>query len=47
MQMGDVPDTAADVDRLARDMGYRPTTGLEQGVKHFVEWYLGYYRPKT
>ena len=22
-------------------------TGLEQGVKHFVEWYLGYYRQKT
>lgn len=47
MQMGDVPDTSADVGRLARDMGYRPATGLEQGVKHFVEWYLGYYRQKT
>jgi UDP-glucuronate 4-epimerase len=47
MQMGDVQDTSADVDRLARDMGYRPSTGLEQGVKHFVEWYLGYYRQKT
>ena len=47
MQLGDVPDTSADVDALARDVGYRPSTELEQGVKHFVEWYLGYYRQKT
>jgi UDP-glucuronate 4-epimerase len=45
MQLGDVPDTSADVDALARDIGYRPSTGLEQGVKRFVEWYLEYYRP--
>jgi nucleoside-diphosphate-sugar epimerase len=29
----------------ARDVGYRPSTDLETGVKHFVEWYLAYYRP--
>jgi UDP-glucuronate 4-epimerase len=46
MQLGDVPDTAADVDALARDVGYRPSTGLEEGVKHFVEWYLEYYHPQ-
>jgi UDP-glucuronate 4-epimerase len=45
MQLGDVPDTWADVEALARDVGYRPSTDLETGVKHFVEWYLGYYRP--
>jgi UDP-glucuronate 4-epimerase len=44
MQLGDVPDTWADVDALARDVGYRPRTELEQGVKLFVEWYLAYYR---
>jgi UDP-glucuronate 4-epimerase len=43
MQPGDVPDTWADVAALARDVGYRPSTGLEEGVKRFVEWYLGYY----
>jgi UDP-glucuronate 4-epimerase len=43
MQLGDVPDTAADVEALARDVGYRPCTALEEGVKHFVEWYLEYY----
>jgi len=45
MQPGDVPDTAADVGALARDVGYRPSTELEEGVKRFVEWYLEYYRP--
>ncbi|MDB6082409.1 MAG: capsular biosynthesis protein CpsI, partial [Gammaproteobacteria bacterium] len=45
MQPGDVPDTAADVDALARDVGYRPSTELEEGVQHFVDWYLGYYHP--
>jgi UDP-glucuronate 4-epimerase len=43
MQPGDVPDTWADVAALARDVGYRPSTELEEGVKRFVEWYLGYY----
>jgi UDP-glucuronate 4-epimerase len=44
MQIGDVPDTWADVDALARDVGYSPTTGLEEGVRRFVDWYLEYYR---
>jgi UDP-glucuronate 4-epimerase len=43
MQLGDVPDTWADVEALARDVGYRPSTPLEEGVKHFVDWYLKYY----
>ena len=43
MQLGDVPDTWADVDALARDVGYRPSTPLEVGVKRFVEWYRAYY----
>lgn len=47
MQPGDLTDTWADVTALARDVGYRPATGLEQGVKHFVEWYLAYYHPQV
>jgi UDP-glucuronate 4-epimerase len=43
MQPGDLPDTYADVEALARDVGYRPQTPLETGVKRFVEWYLEYY----
>ncbi len=43
MQLGDVPDTYADVSALARDVGYRAATDLEEGVGRFVEWYRSYY----
>lgn len=43
LQPGDVPDTWADVEDLARDVGYRPATPIEEGVRRFVDWYLDYY----
>jgi UDP-glucuronate 4-epimerase len=47
MQPGDVPDTWADVEALIKDVGYRPGTELQTGVKQFVEWYLAYYHPQS
>ena len=44
LQPGDVPDTYADVDALAEDVGYRPSTPVEVGVKNFVDWYRGFYK---
>lgn len=44
MQPGDVPATYADVDRLALDTGYRPSTPIEVGIERFVEWYREYYK---
>jgi UDP-glucuronate 4-epimerase len=44
MQPGDVPDTWADVEALVADVGYRPATPVEEGVRRFVDWYLSYYR---
>ncbi|MGH8594159.1 MAG: NAD-dependent epimerase [Gammaproteobacteria bacterium] len=43
LQPGDVPDTYADVDDLAKDLGYRPSTTVEEGVPRFVEWYKDFY----
>jgi UDP-glucuronate 4-epimerase len=43
MQPGDVPATFAEVDDLARDVGFRPSTPLEQGIRRFVEWYREFY----
>ena len=43
MQPGDVPATYADVADLIRDVGYRPETKLEDGVRAFVDWYRAYY----
>lgn len=44
MQPGDVPDTYADVDALVEDVGYRPGTPVEEGIKNFVEWYRDFYQ---
>ncbi|MBX2990041.1 MAG: NAD-dependent epimerase [Bacteroidetes bacterium] len=43
MQPGDVPATFADVDDLAHDVGFAPSTPIEEGVKRFVEWYREFY----
>ncbi|MBL0177929.1 MAG: NAD-dependent epimerase [Gemmatimonadetes bacterium] len=43
MQMGDVPETSADVSDLVRDTGFHPGTSVEVGVKRFVEWYKEFY----
>jgi len=43
MQPGDVPATYADIDDLARDVGFSPDTPIEKGVERFVEWYREYY----
>ena len=42
MQPGDVHETCADVDDLI-NIGFKPSTPIEKGIKKFVEWYLSYY----
>ena len=42
LQPGDVPDTYADVDDLVKDFDYKPSMGIEEGVKNFVDWYKEY-----
>jgi UDP-glucuronate 4-epimerase len=44
VQPGDVLETCADVDDLVRDVDFKPTTSIEEGVKKFVAWYNDYYR---
>jgi UDP-glucuronate 4-epimerase len=46
MQPGDVPATFADVDDLARDAGFKPSTSIEDGVRRFTDWYLNYYEAR-
>jgi len=43
LQLGDVPDTFADIDDLVNDVGYRPQTPIEVGVRNFVDWFCDYY----
>ena len=44
MQPGDVPSTYADVDELIQDIGFKPTTTIEQGIENFVRWYKDFYQ---
>ncbi|MCE5333220.1 MAG: NAD-dependent epimerase [Desulfobacteraceae bacterium] len=43
MQPGDVRETWADIEDLARDIGFRPRTSLRDGILSFVKWYKSYY----
>ena len=43
MQPGDVADTWADASDLEREMGYRPSTPVKEGIARFVNWYRAYY----
>ncbi|HZT05273.1 MAG TPA: NAD-dependent epimerase [Steroidobacteraceae bacterium] len=47
LQPGDVPETFADIEDLARDVGYRPATPIEVGVRRFVDWFCEYYGYKS
>lgn len=44
LQLGDVPDTMADVQALEQDIGYRPSTSVDVGVEQFVAWYREYFK---
>ena len=44
MQPGDVTETFADVADLMRDVGFRPETPIEDGLRDFVAWYRGHYK---
>ena len=43
MQPGDVAATYANVDDLMRDVGFKPSTSIEDGIASFIEWYKEYY----
>ena len=44
LQPGDVPATYADVEALIKDVDYKPSTSIEEGVAKFVEWYREFYK---
>lgn len=43
-QKGDVKHTYADVMKAGRLIGYKPTVGIGEGVKKYVEWYRREHR---
>lgn len=43
MQKGDVQKTFADISKLNKVTGYKPSVNLGEGLEHFVKWYSDYY----
>jgi UDP-glucuronate 4-epimerase len=43
MQMGDVPSTIADIQKI-RLLGYEPLTDINVGIKNFITWYNSFYK---
>ena len=44
MQLGDVPETSADISLLKKDFNYIPKTSIEEGIEKFLLWYKSYYK---
>lgn len=45
IQPGDVPATYANIDDLISDVGFKPSTSIQEGIQKFIAWYQDYYRP--
>ena len=43
MQPGDVPETKADIDDLMLEIGFKPSTPIEEGIGRFVAWFRDYH----
>jgi UDP-glucuronate 4-epimerase len=43
MQPGDVRETFADISAIERDLGFKPTTSIADGVPRFVDWFRAYH----
>jgi UDP-glucuronate 4-epimerase len=44
LQDGDVRATYANVEDLVRDIDFKPSTSIEDGIQNFVNWYREYYK---
>ena len=44
LQLGDVPETYADVKDLVEQFHYKPSTTVEEGINRFISWYHESYK---
>ncbi len=44
LQEGDVLESKADITDLENEIGFKPSTSIEDGISKFVDWYLEYYK---
>ena len=44
LQPGDVPETFADTSQSKKDLKFKPTTKIKDGIPKFIKWYKSYYK---
>ena len=44
MQPGDVKETYADIEASQNDLGFEPSTAIDEGIANFVDWYRDYHQ---
>ena len=44
LQLGDVPDTCADINNIKEKFNYQPSISITEGVAKFILWYKEYYK---
>lgn len=44
LQMGDVPETYADIEASRRDLGFDPKTPISEGIPRFIAWFREYHK---
>ena len=44
MQLGDVENTHADIEKSKLKLGYSPKTNIKEGIHYFLDWYLDYVK---
>ena len=42
MQLGDVRESFANIEKSEKLLHYKPKTNVEKGLKRFIDWYLNY-----
>ncbi len=44
MQLGDVPETHANINLISKELNFIPKFSITQGVTNFINWYINYYK---
>ena len=46
LQKGDVKHVSSSINKIKKELGYKPKISVDEGVKRFVDWYKNYYKYK-
>jgi UDP-glucuronate 4-epimerase len=44
IQPGDIEESFADIKKSEKLLGYKPMTNIDIGIKHFISWFIKYYK---